>query len=76
MDTLVLLMGGSSLAAICKQLVQHGKPAGTPVAVTHAATLGSQRVWRGTLGSIVAQTEGTRLSPCIIVVGQVAALGL
>lgn len=76
LDTLVLLMGGSSLAAICEQLQRHGKPADTPVALVHAATLDSQRVWRGTLGGIAEQTEGERLSPCIIVVGQVASLGL
>jgi len=69
-------MGGSNLATICEQLQQHGKPADTPVAVVHAATLDSQRVWRGTLGSIAAQTEGEQLSPCIIVVGRVVALGL
>ena len=69
-------MGGSSLGAICEQLQRHGKAADTPVALVHAASTSSQRVWRGTLGSIVEQTEGERLSPCIIVVGQVAALGL
>lgn len=76
LDTLVLLMGGSNLAIICEQLQQHGKPADTPVAVVHDATLDSQSVWRGTLDSIATQTDGERLSPCIIVVGRVAGLGL
>ena len=76
METVVLLMGGSGLAAIAEQLQRHGKTGDTPVAVVHAATLDSQRVWRGSLGSIAAQTEGERLSPCIIVVGEVATLGL
>lgn len=76
MDTVVLLMGGSGLDAIVEQLQRHGKAGDTPVAVVHAATLASQRVWRGSLGSIAAQTVGERLSPCIIVVGKVVAFGL
>ncbi len=73
-DTLVLLMGGSQLAAIVDQLQQHGRAAETPVAIVREATLPTQVAWRGTLGSIVGQTEGEKLSPCIIVVGQVAVL--
>jgi len=70
----VLLMGGSSLPQIVEQLQQHGRAPSTPVAVVRAAATDSQTVWRGTLGSIVQQTEGGRLSPCIIVVGDVTAM--
>lgn len=68
----MLLMGGSSLPQIAEQLQLHGRPTSTPVAVVRAAASDSQTVWRGTLGSIVQQTEGEHLSPCIIVVGEVA----
>ena len=72
MDTLVLLMGGSGLEAIAGALQQHGRAADTPVAIIRSAAGADQTVWRGALGSIVAQTAGERLSPCIIVVGGVA----
>lgn len=71
-DTLVLLMGGSQLAVIAEQLQQAGRAAATPVAVVRSAALPAQRVWRGQLGSIAQQTAGERLSPCIIIVGEVS----
>lgn len=66
-------MGGSHLATIAERLQQAGRAAATPVAVVQSAALPSQRVWRGELGSIAEQTAGERLSPCIIVVGEVSA---
>lgn len=73
MDTLVLLMGGSNLPEVVQRLQQAGRPAATPVAVVREATLPQSQTWRGTLGSIVEATAGQQLSPCIIVVGEVAA---
>lgn len=67
-------MGGSQLAAIVAALVQAGRLPATPVAVVREAALPSQRVWRGTLGSIVEQTAGESLSPCIICVGEVTGM--
>lgn len=71
-DTLVLLMGGRHLAQIVEELQRHGRPEGTPVAVVREAACAGQTVWRGSLGSIVEQTAGEQLSPCIVVVGEVA----
>lgn len=67
-------MGGSSLALVVEQLQRHGRAAETPVAVVREAALPTQAAWRGTLGSIVSQTAGETLSPCIIIVGHVASL--
>lgn len=41
--------------------------------VIKAAGTREQRVWRSRLGGIVEATAGCELSPCIIVVGAVAA---
>ena len=38
------------------------------------ATLPGEQTWRGEVGTIEAQCKGEALSPCIVVVGQVAAL--
>ena len=73
-DTLVLLMGGSSLETIVACLLQHGRGAGTAVAVVRDGAMPSQRMWQGSLGSILQQVAGEEsLSPCIIVVGGAAA---
>lgn len=37
-----------------------------------AAGTAEQRVWRSRLGRVAADTAGCELSPCIIVVGEVA----
>lgn len=44
------------------------------VTVAHQAALPEQRIWRSTLASIVADTEGETLSPCIVIIGRVAGL--
>lgn len=67
-------MGGSGLQKIVQQLQQHGRGPGTPVAVVRQAAGAEQQVWRGSLGSIVGQTAGEPLSPCIIVVGSITGL--
>jgi uroporphyrinogen III methyltransferase/synthase len=72
MDTLVLLMGGKSLAAVVHQLQQQGRAAETAVAVVREAAGSEQQVWRGTLGGIVQQTAGESLSPCVIIIGGAA----
>jgi uroporphyrinogen III methyltransferase/synthase len=43
------------------------------VAVIRAAGTLEQRVWRSRLDRVAADTAGLKLSPCIIVVGEVAA---
>ena len=50
--TLVLLMGMDSLAGIAAELIEHGRPADTPAAAIHRATLPGQRVVRAPLGEL------------------------
>lgn len=71
--TLVILMGMATRAEIARRLQAGGRPAAEPVAVIEWGTTARQRVVRTTL----AELEAVRLgSPAVIVVGQVAALGL
>lgn len=72
--TLVILMAGRGLPRIVQKLLALGRQASTPVAVVHAAGLLKQRVWRSTLGCLVQDTEDQDLSPCVVVVGDVAGL--
>ncbi|MDP2916912.1 MAG: uroporphyrinogen-III C-methyltransferase [Dehalococcoidia bacterium] len=74
-DTLVFLMGMQNLPKIRAQLVEHGRPADTPVAVIKEGTKPEQRTITGTLGNIVAKVKEAGLSaPAIIVVGEVVKL--
>lgn len=74
LETLVLLMGGRNLGEICYQLQSHGCHEDTPVAVIQWASQPRQRLWQGTLLTIAQLTKGERLSPCIIVIGEVVRL--
>eukprot|EP00879_Flechtneria_rotunda_P028855 GHRR01031087.1.p1 GENE.GHRR01031087.1~~GHRR01031087.1.p1 ORF type:complete len:294 (+),score=97.03 GHRR01031087.1:483-1364(+) len=73
--TLVVLMGGRSLPVITKQLQATDWQPTTPVAVVRQAGTESQTAWFSTLQDIVKDTEAAGpLSPCVIVIGQVAGL--
>ena len=72
--TLVVLMGGKGLSAIVEKLLEGGRGPGLPVAVVRSAGLPAQRVWMSTLGQVVADTLGEELSPCVVIVGNVAGL--
>jgi len=70
--TLVILMGMTTRAEIAEALERGGKPLDTPVAVIERGTTPAQRVVRTTLDQL-AQVD--LVSPSVIVVGPVAALG-
>jgi uroporphyrin-III C-methyltransferase/precorrin-2 dehydrogenase/sirohydrochlorin ferrochelatase len=73
--TLVLLMALESLDTITAELVKRGRPADTPVAVIHNATLPDQQVLTGTLGAIAEQVTRSGLRPpAVIVIGEVVRL--
>ncbi len=74
LDTLVILMGGKTLPAIIDNLRQWGKSPKTPIAIIRWAGQPQEQIWQGTLGNILKQTAGERLSPCIIVIGEVVQL--
>ncbi|MBE9039843.1 uroporphyrinogen-III C-methyltransferase [Oscillatoriales cyanobacterium LEGE 11467] len=73
-DTLVVLMGGTHLATILGQLQRYGRSPQTPIAIVRWAGRPQQQIWTGTLGDILARTQGESLSPCAIVIGEVVGL--
>lgn len=74
-DTLVFLMGMENLDTIAQKLIEHGRPANTPVALVRWGTTVDQETLVGELGSIAekAVTAGFG-SPAVIVVGEVVRL--
>ena len=73
--TLVVYMGVTNLAAICRTLIRRGKPAETPAALVESGTLPAQRTRVATLGTIAAIAAKDGASPpALLVVGEVVAL--
>ncbi|HST63585.1 MAG TPA: uroporphyrinogen-III C-methyltransferase [Mycobacteriales bacterium] len=73
--TLVLLMALDRVAAAAAELVKHGRPATTPVAVVRRATLPDQQVLITTLGTVAdAVAEAGLRPPAVVVVGEVVRL--
>ncbi|MEN6372572.1 MAG: uroporphyrinogen-III C-methyltransferase [Armatimonadota bacterium] len=74
-DTLVFLMGVENLPNIVSELVKHGRPKETPVALIRWGTTAEQEILTGTLETIVRQAEETGFkSPAVTVVGEVVNL--
>jgi uroporphyrin-III C-methyltransferase len=72
-DTLVVLMGLKSLPDIAAKLIDHGRPAATPVALIRCGTTDKQEVIIGTLADIGARASA--LSPPVLaVIGEVVKL--
>ena len=73
--TLVVYMGVTHLAAICRTLLKLGKPGDTPAAVIESGTLASQHTEVGTLATIAqAASRAGVQPPALLVVGSVVAL--
>lgn len=73
-DTLVILMGGSSLQDMVQLLQDNGRSPDTAIAIIQNCSRKNQQVWSGTLGDIVDKVEGVSLSPAVIVIGEVVQL--
>jgi uroporphyrin-III C-methyltransferase/precorrin-2 dehydrogenase/sirohydrochlorin ferrochelatase len=74
-STLVLLMAMDRLELISAELIRHGRPADTPAAVVHRATLPGQRVLRSTLAGIAAEAAAVGIAaPAVVVVGPVVSV--
>lgn len=73
--TLVVYMGITHLAAICRTLIRGGKPGETPAAVVETGSLPSQRTHVSTLAGLpeAARLAGVR-PPALLVVGDVVGL--
>jgi len=75
--TLVIYMGLSGAEQIAEKLIADGLTPETPVAVIERATQPSQRVFRTLLADLAGVISRAAVqSPALIIVGQVATLGL
>ena len=72
-DTLVILMGLSNLPIIVANLLKHGRPPETPVAVIRMGTTDEQESVLGSLADIVEKSAAIE-PPALIVVGDVVSL--
>lgn len=70
--TLVVYMGVTRLAAICRTLIQHGKSPTTPAAVIESGTLPTQRTTVATLETLPERADSVGIHPpALLVVGPV-----
>jgi uroporphyrin-III C-methyltransferase len=71
-DTLVILMAARTLPRIARELIAHGRPPDTPVAVIRLGTTDEQTTITATLGGV---TDGIEVEPpVVVVIGEVVAL--
>lgn len=68
--TLCLYMGVRRLAVVAEQLVAHGLPADTPLAVIRDASLPTQRITTGTLMDAQKLSAAAEGYPAMILIGQ------
>jgi uroporphyrin-III C-methyltransferase/precorrin-2 dehydrogenase/sirohydrochlorin ferrochelatase len=74
-QTVVFYMGLAGLPIIAEQLIAHGVSSEMPVALIQQGTTHLQRVYSGTLSTIVAQVEADPPEPpTLIIVGEVVKL--
>lgn len=75
--TVAVFMGLSRLDEVALRLISGGRAASTPVAVMSQASLPGQRSVQSTLGTCTLDVRrGALASPALVVIGEVAALGL
>lgn len=74
-QTLVFYMGVGQLAAICRELANHGLSADMPAAVIENATSPAQRVITGTLQTLAHVARAASVKPpALIVIGEVVRM--
>ncbi len=74
-QTIVFYMGLHSIPVISRELIAHGLPESTPVALVQQGTTRDQRVYIETLASLQDLAERVELKPpTIIIVGEVVSL--
>ena len=73
--TLVFYMGMANLPLIGRELMAHGRPANTPVAIVRWATTTRQQTLVATLGDVVEKVSAAGFKPpAVIIVGEVVSL--
>lgn len=74
-DTVAFYMSIGNLSYISEQLIAHGRPATTPVAVIEWGTTKNQRTITGSLEHIASMVENEHFSnPSMVLVGEVVQL--
>jgi uroporphyrin-III C-methyltransferase / precorrin-2 dehydrogenase / sirohydrochlorin ferrochelatase len=74
-QTVVIYMGFQNLPELCRQLVAHGLPPGTPAAIVQQGTTAAQRVVTADLATLPARAAEAGLRPpTLIIVGEVVRL--
>ncbi|MFQ5826031.1 MAG: uroporphyrinogen-III C-methyltransferase [Dehalococcoidia bacterium] len=74
-DTLIFLMGMENLASIAQKLMEHGRPATTPVALVRWGTSPRQETLTGTLEDIASKARQANFGPpAVAIIGEVAGL--
>jgi len=74
-QTIVFYMGLQGLPVICKELIAHGLPETTPIALVQKATRPDQKVVTGTLKTMPNDIYNSNIKPpTLIIVGNVVKL--
>ena len=74
-QTIVVYMGLHGLSTLCTELIAHGLPGNTPVAIVQQGTTKNQRVITGTLATLPGNAQVEELhAPTLIIVGGVVTL--
>jgi uroporphyrin-III C-methyltransferase/precorrin-2 dehydrogenase/sirohydrochlorin ferrochelatase len=74
-QTVVFYMGLYGAPTLCKELVAHGLPATTPVALVEQGTTPQQRVFTATLDTLLDVIANEDIKPpTLIIVGEVVTL--
>jgi len=74
-QTVVIYMGLNGLPSICRELIAHGMPDTTPIALVEKGTTPDQRVIIGTLADMPERiAKASVRAPTLIIVGEVVTL--
>ncbi len=74
-QTIVFYMGLQGLDVICRELIAHGMPSDTPIALVQKATTPEQKVVTGVLESMPQAVKDSDIKPpTLIIVGKVVTL--
>lgn len=74
-QTVVFYMGLHGAPTLCKEMIAHGLPASTPVALVEQGTTPQQRVYTATLDTLLDVIASEDIKPpTLIIVGEVVSL--
>ncbi|MEL4895329.1 uroporphyrinogen-III C-methyltransferase [Crocosphaera sp. Alani8] len=70
-DTLIILMGTRNLGKIINLLIDNGRSQYESIAIIHNSGSYQEKVYLGTLNTIIEKVSGISLSPAVIIIGNV-----